>query len=113
MPKKFNLSGMIKKRSKSPSNALIHAAQMSDLSEDEDCSQESDDASNRVISFEEYIQEREPSKKKRELLLYIAPLLRNSKFNIEDIADITKKPRNRLKEFLDQYPDCIISILHE
>jgi hypothetical protein len=105
------ISGLlIKKRSKSP-NIQLKAPYLSD--EEEDNSFDDQQSNLDEICFEDYIEMIEPKQHRRELLLHIAPLLRNGKYSLWDISYIINKPYDRLKKFLDQYENMICSILHE
>ena len=91
----------------------VPSSGFSDLSDQEDEGSSSEESIDKEVSFEEYIEKRETNEKHKDKLLKIAPLLRRSWFNIIDIANIIQESADKLKNFLDMYPDWIVSILHE
>ncbi|CAI2362916.1 unnamed protein product [Moneuplotes crassus] len=103
-----------KKRSNSPSPNSQELECIEDYGSDEmDSEIYKETQLKEEICFEDYIQFREPRKHRRDLLIFMAPLLRKGAYTLQEISSIVDKPSKRLKEFLDEYSDCICSILHE
>jgi hypothetical protein len=79
---------MAKKRSRSPACIDINPPDLSSesVSDIQEKNSDDDESSEEDMCFEDYIEDREPVQKKRELLLYIAPLLRKGCYTLQEIA---------------------------